>query len=200
MKPKQKSGIETVWVQLPTMSAHEAFSLGKEIAANSRHPLANRIARALGERYFPEGQKAAVAVSLLPIFERRAKSRMADGARGAAGKSSDEVGKLFHISGRYVRAAKRLQSENPKLFQSVLRGRINLSQACAQLRAASSARRAAVSPAESVRKSIERIALLHGRRAFIRGLTDYFAIKAGVDLVVTDRQPSRASRVRKASR
>jgi hypothetical protein len=103
-----------------------------------------------------QSQAAAAAVGALPWFEKEARKRQKDqgprgneGGRGKkktlreqipegfSGKASDEVGKLFNVSGKYVSEAKRLKAEAPEVYKQVRDGGKTISQAVQPTAAAS---------------------------------------------------------------
>lgn len=96
-------------------------------------------------RNMSDSQKACAAVNVIEVFEKEAKKRQAkaggakvesvpqapDGAMPATeqGKSRDQAGALFGVSGRYIQDAKLLKEQAPKLFAQVFNGAEPLSRA-----------------------------------------------------------------------
>lgn len=87
-------------------------------------------------RHMDSGQKAAVAVELLPYLEAEAKARQ--GTRtdivekippSETGKARDKAAEMVGTNPRYVSDAKRLKEENPEVFEQVKSGEKKLSQA-----------------------------------------------------------------------
>jgi hypothetical protein len=77
-------------------------------------------------------QKALLALELLPECERRAAERRYGGVKvrqGERGKAAALAASLVRVSPTYVEQAKKLQKDDPALFERVLRGELHMSGA-----------------------------------------------------------------------
>lgn len=104
-------------------------------------PAAFVVSLNLKRRHLSASQKAAVAVEVLPWFEKEAKERQAVNARNVTatnkekipdsskGQARDKAGKSLGVSGRYVEQAKKIKAKAPKIFEEVKSGKKNITQA-----------------------------------------------------------------------
>ncbi len=95
----------------------------------------------LKRRHLNASQRAAIAVEALPLFEGEAKKRQATSTGGKEpqlreklpeaekGKATDQVGKLFGVSGRMVSDAKVIKESTPEVLEEIKKGNITLHQA-----------------------------------------------------------------------
>ena len=95
----------------------------------------------LRRRQLTDGQKAVLALDLLPLLEEQARERQ--GARNdiveivpqsQQGKSRDQAAVMVGTNARYVSDAKKLKAEAPELLEKVRAGEISLPAAKAQAR------------------------------------------------------------------
>jgi hypothetical protein len=103
------------------------------------NPLAYVISLNLKRRHLTASQKAAVALQVLPLFEEEAKKRQAHGQTAPgkklekkisqAPRSAHQAGKLFGVSGQYVKFAKAIREADSKLFDQIRNGTKSLPQA-----------------------------------------------------------------------
>ncbi len=91
----------------------------------------------ISRRHLNSGQRACLAVDILPMIEAQneqnrinkiSKSRSTGEASGKGEKSRDIAAKIFSVSGKYISNAKRLKNDN-NLFEQVKSGVLTLSKA-----------------------------------------------------------------------
>jgi hypothetical protein len=103
-------------------------------------PLADVVSWNLKRRHLSPSQLAALAVELKPMFEERAKERMAEGGRdkGMAnlpyppldkGTARDQAAAAVGVSGRTVQDAENVRKESPEMFGEVKAGRMTVNAA-----------------------------------------------------------------------
>ncbi len=93
-------------------------------------------------RHLSKSQWAAIAVDILPKFEAEARERQTASLRKGnkntvtrkfvqreQGESADRAGKLFDVSGDYVRMARKIKDQKPELFEEIKDGTMDISQA-----------------------------------------------------------------------
>ncbi|MEI8248655.1 MAG: ParB N-terminal domain-containing protein [Lentisphaerota bacterium] len=89
----------------------------------------------LRRRHLTTGQKAAIAVKLLPFIEQQAAKRMIAGTAAdprekfPQGKSVDLAGEQVGVSGRSVGKAQEILTASPDIFQQLFIGELTLAQA-----------------------------------------------------------------------
>ena len=91
-------------------------------------------------RHLTSTQRAALAVRLLPQIEEQAAARMNAGIsnpvlklrRGQ--KSVDIAGKKVNVSGSYVLAVKKVLASSPELYQKLVTGEVDITEAKKQIR------------------------------------------------------------------
>ena len=95
----------------------------------------------ISRRHLNSGQRACLAVDILPMIEEQneasrkekiSKSRSTGESSGTGEKSRDVAGKLFSVSGKYISNAKRVK-ENIELFEQVKAGSLSLTKAITML-------------------------------------------------------------------
>ena len=91
----------------------------------------------LQRRHLTAGQRALIAVDILPLREAEARERMLAAQNNAAareifpqqvegGRAADQAGAAVGVNGRYVQEAKRLQQQAPDLAAEVREGKKNI--------------------------------------------------------------------------
>ena len=89
------------------------------------------------------GQKACLAIEILPMIEEQTKKNLSEkiSALRSGGeiaeektRSTDVAGTIMGVSGRYVAQAKKLYSENKELFNQVKSGEVILTKAMKMLK------------------------------------------------------------------
>jgi len=101
----------------------------------------------LKRRHLSAGQRAALAVDLLPVLEEEARERMAAGGGDKKsgrqkvahpiadpGKSTDKAAKLTNVNRLYISQAKKLKDEQPELYTDVRAGKKSLMEAKREIR------------------------------------------------------------------
>jgi N6-adenosine-specific RNA methylase IME4 len=94
----------------------------------------------LHRRHLSSGQKATLAVELLPMFEAEAKERSVEASKKEwggnistsfeeQGKAREKVAEVMQTNARYVQDAKKLKEESPDLFEQVKAGEVSLPKA-----------------------------------------------------------------------
>lgn len=95
----------------------------------------------LKRRHLSASQRAACALDIKPMLEEEARRRQIELAgtrhddlvelipQGERGKSRDQAGEMFGVSGRYVAEAETVKEKAPDLFEQVKSGEISLTQA-----------------------------------------------------------------------
>lgn len=115
-------------------------------------PVAFVISLNLQRRHLSAGQKAAIAVEALPLFEAEALDRKREAGRSAApgrpaekdvaivpqvspdvGRAREQAASTVGVSPRYVQDAKRIKEEAPALFEEVKAGVTSLPRAVRQV-------------------------------------------------------------------
>lgn len=97
----------------------------------------------LHRRHLNTGQKACLAVDVLPMLEEQAKEikkqKISASRKGEIAilktnkKSRDVAGEMFAVSGKYVSNAKKIKDNSIKLFELVKNGKTSLSLALKEL-------------------------------------------------------------------
>ena len=93
-------------------------------------------------RHLTSTQRAALAVRLLPQIEEQAAARMNTGVSNPVvklrqgQKSVDVAGKKVNVSGSYVLAVKKILASSPELYQKLVTGEVDISEAKKQIRQA----------------------------------------------------------------
>ena len=107
----------------------------------------------LRRRHLSQSQKAAVALEVLPWFERQARKRQAHGAttwgkslvekipQATLGKARDQAAAAVGLNPRYVSDCKRIQRKAPELYEQIKSGEKTIRQARLELRKAEHAQR-----------------------------------------------------------
>jgi N6-adenosine-specific RNA methylase IME4 len=91
----------------------------------------------LHRRHLNSGQRAAISLEALPLFEAEAEKRMLAGKAAdpveifpqGNGKARDQAAAAFGTNPRYVSDAKKLHDEAPDLFEQVKAGEVGLPRA-----------------------------------------------------------------------
>ena len=93
----------------------------------------------LKRRHLSASQRAACALDIKPMLEEEARRRQGAQSHFAhvvelipqheRGKSRDQAGEMFGVSGRYVAEAETVKEKAPDLFEQVKSGEISLTQA-----------------------------------------------------------------------
>jgi len=92
-------------------------------------------------RHLTQSQAGVIALTILPMMEDEARKRLKTSTGGSNPQpleklpkpeepfhSSKEAGKLFNVSEKYVREAKKLKETSPELFEEVRMGHKNFSE------------------------------------------------------------------------
>lgn len=105
----------------------------------------------LTRRHLTSGQRACLAIDVLPMLEAEARERMTAGTnqyspvelipQGEGGKSRDHAADMFKTNPRYVSDAKKLKNEAPEVFNDVKSGKTSLNYAMRKAGASKAARR-----------------------------------------------------------
>lgn len=99
----------------------------------------------LRRRHLTSGQKAAVALEILPMLESEAKERQKSTLKQNAtvsqkiderskGKASEQAAQIVGTNHQYVHDAKRIKEEAPEIFNQVKSGEISLTDAKRQIK------------------------------------------------------------------
>ncbi|MBX5463690.1 MAG: hypothetical protein IRZ28_21715 [Steroidobacteraceae bacterium] len=108
-------------------------------------PLGFVVSMNLHRRHLTEGQKAALALELLPHLEARARERqlatlkqntdpeIIPERREPEGESREQAARMVGTNPRYVSDAKKLAQESPELFAKVKTGNLSIPAAKRQL-------------------------------------------------------------------
>lgn len=85
----------------------------------------------LCRRHLTPSQRAAIAVEVLPMYEKAARGRMTGGSTMLCEgrKAAADAARAAGASQSYVEQAKRLAAEDPDTFEAVKRGEVTLSEA-----------------------------------------------------------------------
>lgn len=87
----------------------------------------------LSRRHLSTSQRAAIAASLLPKYEKEAKERQLAGTELSVnlqqGRSSEKVAEMLNVGSRTVIKAKKIKDESPKVFKQVRDGKISVNEA-----------------------------------------------------------------------
>lgn len=89
----------------------------------------------LRRRHLTTGQKAAIAVKLLPFIEQQAAKRMMAGTAADPreklhqGRSNELAGEQVGVSSRSVAKAKKIQKDSADIFHQLFTGQITIGQA-----------------------------------------------------------------------
>jgi hypothetical protein len=97
-------------------------------------------------RHLAHGQKAAIAVEMLPALEEEARKRQLDplkrgdkfpvpppvGERNKKGEAVDQAAAIVGISGTSVQQTKAVKERDPKMFEKIKKGEIAVSRAYKQ--------------------------------------------------------------------
>lgn len=92
-------------------------------------------------RHLDSGQKAAIAVDMLPHLEKEARARMAEGGQGKEiipdldrGQARDKAAEMVGTNPRYVSDAKKIKEDQPEVFEQIKSGEKSLMQAKREIR------------------------------------------------------------------
>ncbi len=96
----------------------------------------------ISRRHLSPGQKACLAVEILPMIELQTKKNLSEkmktirsGGTVDKGKSSSVVaGEMFGVSGTNIKNAKKLHNENKEVFGQVMSGELSLNKAMVMLK------------------------------------------------------------------
>lgn len=102
-------------------------------------PLEFVISMNLKRRHLTQSQAGVIALSIMPLLEEEARKRLVTSTGGSMPQplekipkpgfhSSKEAGKLFNVSEKYVREAKKLKESSPELLEEVRLGHKNFSE------------------------------------------------------------------------
>ena len=95
-------------------------------------PLEFVISLNLKRRHLTQSQAGVIALSVMPMLEEEAMKRMLKGDPREkipeGSRSSEKAGKLFNVSEKYVREAKKLKENSPELLEEVRLGHKNFSE------------------------------------------------------------------------
>ncbi|HPW86824.1 MAG TPA: site-specific DNA-methyltransferase, partial [Chitinophagales bacterium] len=107
-------------------------------------PLSYVISKNLHRRHLTASQRAIMATDIKPLLEVEAKKRQATSLPGVyggkplvenfpqaveTGKSRDQAGDLFGVSGRYVSEAENIKEKEPELAEKVRSGDMTIAEA-----------------------------------------------------------------------
>lgn len=107
-------------------------------------PLSYVISKNLHRRHLTASQRAIMATDIKPLLEVEAKKRQATSLPGVyggkplvesfpqaveTGKSRDQAGDLFGVSGRYVSEAENIKDKEPELAEKVRSGDMTIAEA-----------------------------------------------------------------------
>lgn len=114
-------------------------------SANGHSPTEWVLSINFHRRQLTIGQRAAVAVSALPMLEAEAKERQKQGKEiipdpKDKGQSRDKAAALANVSPRYVSDAKKIKEEAPEVFKQVQSGEKTIPQAKKEIEAATGCR------------------------------------------------------------
>jgi len=105
-------------------------------------PLGFVLSLNLHRRHLTDGQKAVLALDILPLMEAEARERMSEAASEGvefvpppeAGKSRDHAAAAVGVNPRYVSDAKRIAREAPELVEKLRAGALTVPAAMRQLK------------------------------------------------------------------
>lgn len=127
-------------------------------------PIAFVVSANLHRRHLKVGQRAAVAVNVLPLLEEEARKRAVKageiGGRSkgkeklpdpSKGQSRDQAGALLGVSGKYVSDAKAIKEKAPESFKQIESGEKSISEVKREMRKAAMVERVAAVPSGKFR-------------------------------------------------
>ncbi|MEI8247951.1 MAG: ParB N-terminal domain-containing protein [Lentisphaerota bacterium] len=142
----------------------------------------------LRRRHFTTGQKAAVAVKLLPFFAQQAAKRMMAGTAAAPtaklqkGSSNDLAAEQVGVSSRSVAKAKKIQDASLDIFHQLFTGVLTLAQAQKQINPPSPSQ--SQSPSGSLKIALMEIIKLvpdHNKEQFNKIVKECPTLKRALD-------------------